>query len=224
MWHRKVPPSGLWLCGNASTWQWRARDTSTLHATPPRTVPHVPTPTVTWVCRHIVCAAAMSTGAARIRQASRNGAALGQLSSYALFSFSALATSGARSGTLLLVPSSTTHQEDSDGLMSSVEHLRVGSQDFDGRSTALDLTPRDGCAGQCVTVIFRQFMELLLPHLLMNGTAVSFKHRQCAANSLLIGVIVRTEQMASNIAVFLSHFVKGKFWPLNTGRKVLCPR
>ena len=59
---------------------------------------------------------------------------------YALFSFSALATSGIRSGTLLLVPSSTTHQEDSDGLTSSVEHLRVGSEDFEGRSTALDLT------------------------------------------------------------------------------------
>ena len=28
--------------------------------------------------------------------------------------------------------------------------------------------------------------------------------------------------MASNIAVFLSHFGNGKFWPLNTGRKVLC--
>ena len=59
---------------------------------------------------------------------------------YALFSFSALATSGIRSGTLLLVPSSTTHQEDSDGLSSSVEHLRVGSEDFEGRSTTLDLT------------------------------------------------------------------------------------
>ena len=42
---------------------------------------------------------------------------------------------------------------------------------------------REGCAGQCATVIFLQFMELLLPHLLINGTAVSFKHRQCAANS-----------------------------------------
>ena len=80
IWHRKVPPSGLWLCGNASTWQWRARDNSTLHATPPRTVQHVPTPTVTWVCRHIVCAAATSTGAVWIRQASGYGAALGQLS------------------------------------------------------------------------------------------------------------------------------------------------
>ena len=28
--------------------------------------------------------------------------------------------------------------------------------------------------------------------------------------------------MASSIAVFLSHFGKGKFWPLSTGRKVLC--
>ena len=60
---------------------------------------------------------------------------------------------------------------------------------------------REGCAGQCATVFFRQFMELLLPHLLMNGTAVSFKHRQCAANSLLIGVIVRTVQMASEFSV-----------------------
>ena len=59
---------------------------------------------------------------------------------YTLFSFSALATSGIRSGTLLLVPSSTTHQEGSDGLTSSVEHLRVGSEDFEGRSTTLDLT------------------------------------------------------------------------------------
>ena len=42
IWHRKAPPSGLWLCGSASTWQWRAQNTSTLHATPPRTVPHVP--------------------------------------------------------------------------------------------------------------------------------------------------------------------------------------
>ena len=28
IWHRKVPPSGLWLCGGASTWQWRAQDTT----------------------------------------------------------------------------------------------------------------------------------------------------------------------------------------------------
>ena len=80
IWHRKVPPSGLWLCGSASTWQWRAPDTSTFHATPPRNVPHVPTPTVTWVCRHIVSAAATSTAAAWIRQAPGYGAALGQLS------------------------------------------------------------------------------------------------------------------------------------------------
>ena len=32
IWHRKVPPWGLWLCGNASTWQWRAR-------TPPLSTP-----------------------------------------------------------------------------------------------------------------------------------------------------------------------------------------
>ena len=25
IWHRKVPPSGLWLCGSASTWQWLLR-------------------------------------------------------------------------------------------------------------------------------------------------------------------------------------------------------
>ena len=139
---------------------------------------------------------------------------------YAIFSFSGLAASGVRSGTLLLVPSSTTHQEDSDGLTSSVEQLCVGSEDFEEGQllwTSLLLVwpksqrkgtqrhrlkdrkspfAREGCAGQCATVIFRQFMELLLPHLLMNGTAVSFKHRQCAANSLLFGVIVRTVQMA----------------------------
>ena len=45
IWHRKVPPSGLWLCGSASTWQWRAPDTSTFLATPPRNVLHVPTTT-----------------------------------------------------------------------------------------------------------------------------------------------------------------------------------
>ena len=42
IWHHRPPPSGLWLCGSASIWQWRARDTFTSHATPPRTVPHVP--------------------------------------------------------------------------------------------------------------------------------------------------------------------------------------
>ena len=26
IWHRKVPPSGLWVSGSASTWQWRARE------------------------------------------------------------------------------------------------------------------------------------------------------------------------------------------------------
>ena len=25
IWHRKVPPSGLWVSGNASTWQWLLR-------------------------------------------------------------------------------------------------------------------------------------------------------------------------------------------------------
>ena len=25
IWHRKVPPSGLWLCGSASTWHWLLR-------------------------------------------------------------------------------------------------------------------------------------------------------------------------------------------------------
>ena len=63
-WHRKVPPSGLWLCGSASTWQWRAQNTSTFHATPPRTVLHAPTHTITLVRRHNVYAAAMSTGGA----------------------------------------------------------------------------------------------------------------------------------------------------------------
>ena len=46
IWHRKVPPSGLWLRGSASTWQWRAQDTCTIHSTPPRTTQHAPPQTL----------------------------------------------------------------------------------------------------------------------------------------------------------------------------------
>ena len=34
IWHRKVPPSGLWLCGSASTWQWRTPLSTQRHRAP----------------------------------------------------------------------------------------------------------------------------------------------------------------------------------------------
>ena len=43
IWHRKVPPSGLWLCGSASTWQWRTPPSTQRHRALCRT--HVPTTT-----------------------------------------------------------------------------------------------------------------------------------------------------------------------------------
>ena len=145
IWHRKVPPSGLWLCGSASTWQWRAQDTTTLHATPPRTVLHAPTPTITLVRRHDVYAAAMSTGGATMvssRHVDTSGLS-GYWSASRTFVFSYfqnLPQDSIRESPCLPVDyvlmhrcwgwqpetarSSTIRREDSDGLMSFVGNPR----------------------------------------------------------------------------------------------------
>ena len=185
IWHRKVPPSGLWLCGSASTWQWRSQNTSTFHATLLRIVLHVPTPTVTLVRRHD--AAAMSTGGATMVSSrhvdmSGFGVALGRrVLSYSLFAFASrfafakvqktsvekMFASGLRSDALLLglatrtARSSAIRQGDSDGLMSFVGNSRLF------RSRAHGLTFSGLKRGKCCPNVW---FDLLLS----SGRATSF--------------------------------------------------